>query len=43
MCLHGVLVLNLNGSFTYTPDTAFHGLDQFTYKANDGDQLSAEQ
>ena len=40
--LHGVLVLNLNGSFTYTPDPAFHGTDQFTYKADDGDLQSGE-
>lgn len=33
---NGVLVLNANGSFTYTPNANFNGSDSFTYKANDG-------
>jgi hypothetical protein len=33
---HGALTLNIDGSFTYTPATDFHGTDSFTYKANDG-------
>jgi VCBS repeat-containing protein len=33
---HGVLVLNPDGSFTYTPDADFNGTDQFTFIANDG-------
>ena len=33
---NGTLVLNTNGSFTYTPDPSFVGLVSFTYKANDG-------
>ncbi|MDQ3980302.1 MAG: cadherin-like domain-containing protein [Actinomycetota bacterium] len=33
---HGTLVLNTNGSFTYTPAANFNGTDSFTYKANDG-------
>jgi VCBS repeat-containing protein len=33
---NGVLVLNPNGSFTYTPDADFTGTDSFTFKANDG-------
>jgi VCBS repeat-containing protein len=33
---HGTLELNLDGSFTYTPDAHFTGSDSFTYKANDG-------
>jgi len=33
---HGVLSLNANGSFTYTPAANFNGSDSFTYKANDG-------
>ncbi|MGD7651632.1 MAG: Ig-like domain-containing protein, partial [Verrucomicrobiales bacterium] len=33
---NGTLVLNSDGSFTYTPDAAFTGTDSFTYKANDG-------
>ena len=33
---NGVLVLNGNGSFTYTPDLNFFGADSFTYRASDG-------
>jgi VCBS repeat-containing protein len=33
---HGVLALNSNGSFTYTPSSGYTGDDSFTYKANDG-------
>lgn len=33
---HGTLVLNSDGSFTYTPDADYYGTDTFTYKANDG-------
>jgi hypothetical protein len=33
---NGTLVLNSNGSFTYTPNTDFSGTDSFTYFANDG-------
>ena len=33
---HGTLILNTNGSFTYTPETSFTGDDTFTYQANDG-------
>ncbi len=33
---HGLLTLNANGSFTYTPFTNFNGTDTFTYKASDG-------
>src|SRR5690606_38008626 len=33
---NGILVLNADGSFTYTPDADFHGTDSFAYKANDG-------
>ncbi len=33
---NGMLTLNSNGSFTYTPNTNFSGTDSFTYKANDG-------
>jgi hypothetical protein len=28
--------LNTNGTFTYTPNAAFSGIDTFTYRANDG-------
>jgi VCBS repeat-containing protein len=33
---HGSLTLNTNGSFNYTPTSAYFGSDNFTYKANDG-------
>ncbi len=33
---NGVLMLNANGSFTYTPNANFNGTDSFTYRANDG-------
>lgn len=33
---YGTLILNADGSFTYTPDANYSGRDSFTYKANDG-------
>ncbi|MCP4263376.1 MAG: tandem-95 repeat protein, partial [Planctomycetes bacterium] len=33
---NGTLVLNADGSFTYTPDADFNGTDSFTYTADDG-------
>lgn len=33
---NGLLVLNNDGSFTYTPTANYTGPDSFTYKANDG-------
>ncbi len=33
----GILALNTDGSFAYTPTIGFVGDDSFTYKANDGD------
>lgn len=38
---NGVVVLNANGSFTYTPNSGFSGSDSFTYRANDGTLNSA--
>ena len=32
---HGTLVLNPDGSFVYTPDTGFVGVDTFVYRARD--------
>ncbi|MGP4058383.1 Ig-like domain-containing protein [Mycobacterium sp. 4D054] len=32
---HGTLTFNADGSFTYTPDTDYHGVDSFTYRASD--------
>lgn len=34
--LFGVLTLNSDGSFSYTPNAHFNGADSFTYKAYDG-------
>ena len=33
---YGSVNLNPNGSFTYTPNTNFHGIDNFTYTATNG-------
>ena len=33
---HGVLTLNANGSFTYTPSFNYSGADSFVYAASDG-------
>ena len=33
---HGMLMLNPDGSFVYTPNQYFSGLDGFTYRASDG-------
>jgi len=37
---NGTLTFNTNGSFDYTPDADFNGVDTFTYKVNDGTQDS---
>jgi len=34
--VNGILTLNSDGSFTYTPDANFNDSDSFTYHANDG-------
>jgi len=36
----GSVVLNEDGSFTYTPDPNFNGTDTFTYQASDGEATS---
>ena len=33
---NGAIVLNPDGSFTYTPNADFNGSDFFTFRANDG-------
>jgi VCBS repeat-containing protein len=33
---HGAVILNTDGTFTYTPIKDYHGPDSFTYQANDG-------
>ncbi|WP_407309719.1 Ig-like domain-containing protein [Pseudomonas sp. nanlin1] len=35
--LHGVLTLNADGSYRYTPAHDFHGTDSFTYRVIDAD------
>ncbi len=37
---HGVLALNPDGSFTYTPNLDFSGVDSFTYQADDSQVIS---
>jgi hypothetical protein len=37
----GALVLNTNGSFSYTPNTGVSGTDSFTYVASDGKSTSS--
>ncbi|HSH15727.1 MAG TPA: Ig-like domain-containing protein, partial [Verrucomicrobiae bacterium] len=37
---HGILTLNPEGSFSYTPDSNFNGTDSFTYQASDGQEDS---
>ncbi|UCE03716.1 MAG: tandem-95 repeat protein, partial [Candidatus Latescibacterota bacterium] len=34
--VNGALILNADGSFIYTPDANFHGIDTFIYTASDG-------
>jgi|GEM_PF-3259346 len=33
---NGTVVVNPNGTFAYTPDAGFSGVDSFTYRAGDG-------
>ncbi len=39
---HGVVVINLDGTFTYTPDSDYDGPDSFSFKTNDGTSDSSE-
>ena len=39
---NGTLVLNEDGTFTYTPNKGFLGKDSFTYSATDGSNTSSE-
>ena len=34
--MHGTVVVNPNGTYTYTPNPDFNGSDSFTFTANDG-------
>jgi VCBS repeat-containing protein len=38
---HGTLTFNPDGSFTYTPNANFSGIDSFTYQSTDGTLASA--
>ena len=37
---NGTLTFNSNGTFTYTPDTSYEGVDTFTYEVSDGTNTS---
>jgi len=39
---HGSVVVQLDGSFVYTPDDNFVGTDTFTYRASDGQKESPD-
>ncbi len=39
----GTLILNADGSFTYTPGDNFHGTDSFVYKVIDGKPFSSDE
>ena len=39
--LHGMVMLNADGSFTYTPASGYSGPDSFAYTASDGTASSA--
>lgn len=38
--MHGMLTLNSNGTFVYTPASNYHGPDAFTFRAADGTNSS---
>ena len=38
--IHGILLLNSNGGFSYTPNINFNGMDSFSYNASDGSTKS---
>ena len=37
---HGILSLEADGSFVYTPDPEYSGTDSFTYQVSDGEDIS---
>lgn len=39
---HGSVIINSSGSFTYTPNFGFTGIDKFSFQVNDGRVTSAE-
>ncbi|MDD5388106.1 MAG: Ig-like domain-containing protein [Gallionellaceae bacterium] len=38
--LHGMLALNADGGFSYSPEAGYSGMDSFTYRASDGGLFS---
>ena len=38
---HGTVIVNGNGSYTYTPTTNYNGPDSFTYRVSDGAAFSS--
>jgi hypothetical protein len=38
---HGTVVINLDGTLTYTPDTDYEGTDEFTYTVEDSNSNTA--
>ena len=41
--VHGTLVFNADGTFSYTANSSFHGVDQFSYKASNASGDSTAQ
>ncbi|WP_102794912.1 Ig-like domain-containing protein [Bowmanella denitrificans] len=39
---NGALTLNVNGSYSYTPDTGYSGTDKFTYQVSDSNGNTAQ-
>ncbi|MCV7021087.1 cadherin-like domain-containing protein [Mycolicibacterium aichiense] len=37
---HGTLIFNVDGSYTYTPNADYNGVDSFTYSVSDGVKTS---
>lgn len=42
LAAHGTVIINSNGTFSYTPDPGFTGSDTFSFKVNDGTVNSAD-
>ncbi len=41
--LHGQVIVQSDGTFTYTPDSGYSGRDGFTYTVTNGSQISSAQ
>ena len=37
--MHGTLIFQSNGGFTYNPDNTFYGTDSFSYQVTDGSEV----